>query len=165
MEDVMYNPEVLAQPFKRNLWVLNRQVEGLTHADSLHQPEPRGNCLNYLLGHLMIGRDKVLDMLGKEKLLCEDEKTRYDSDVEPITGDGEGVINFERLLDMMSESTGLIEEALKKHTPEDMEQEVEVGQNTATLGYWIEFFGWHDTYHIGQTEYLRQLAGTDDKVI
>ena len=29
----------------------------------------------------------------------------------------------------------------------------------------LMFNAWHESYHTGQAEYLRQLAGTDDKVI
>lgn len=161
----MYDPEKLAVPNKRNLWVLGKQSEGLTHADSLLQPEPRGNCFNYVLGHLLTSRDHVLEELGVEKLLSEEAKAIYDSEMEPITGDGEGVIKFERLLELYKQSTELIEEALKGFTPEDLERQVKWGKGDVTLGYLVDFFGWHDTYHIGQTEYLRQLAGTDDKVI
>ena len=32
-------------------------------------------------------------------------------------------------------------------------------------GEQIAFSNWHETYHVGQLELLRQLAGKDDKVI
>jgi uncharacterized damage-inducible protein DinB len=33
------------------------------------------------------------------------------------------------------------------------------------LAEWLMFFYFHDTYHTGQTEILRQAAGRDDKII
>jgi|GEM_PF-5021639 len=33
------------------------------------------------------------------------------------------------------------------------------------VGAQLSFLSWHETYHTGQTEYLRQLAGKDDQVI
>jgi hypothetical protein len=34
-----------------------------------------------------------------------------------------------------------------------------------TAGQQIRFSHWHETYHVGQLELLRQLAGKNDKVI
>ena len=34
--------------FKTNHYILNRQIEGLTHEDSLLQLPFRGNCLNWV---------------------------------------------------------------------------------------------------------------------
>ena len=34
-----------------------------------------------------------------------------------------------------------------------------------SLGEQLSFLSWHETYHVGQTEALRQLAGKNDKVI
>jgi uncharacterized damage-inducible protein DinB len=161
----MHNLEVLANIYKRNDWVLTRQAQDLSHADSLLQPEPRGNCLNYILGHILVGRDRVAGFLGLEPLLSEVEKARYDTDGEPVTGDEEGVVELSRLMEMLTESTARIGEALKALDPKELEREETLGESPGTLGSWIEFFGWHDTYHVGQTEYLRQLAGMDDKVI
>ena len=161
----MHDPDVLANVYKRNDWVLARQTEGLSHADSLIQPEPRGNCLNYILGHMLVGRDRVAGFLGLEPLLSEAEKARYDTDSEPLTGAEEGVVELSRLMEMLIESTVRIREALEALDPKELERAETLGESPGTLGSWIEFFGWHDTYHAGQTEYLRQLAGTDDKVI
>ena len=33
------------------------------------------------------------------------------------------------------------------------------------LGSWLQASLWHETYHIGSTEILRQLAGKDDQVL
>jgi uncharacterized damage-inducible protein DinB len=34
-----------------------------------------------------------------------------------------------------------------------------------TTAEFLHFLLWHETYHAGQTELLRQLSGTNDKVI
>jgi len=33
------------------------------------------------------------------------------------------------------------------------------------VGFWLFFLYFHDSYHVGQTEILRQATGTDDKII
>ena len=161
----MHDVQVLANVFRRNMWVIDRQADGLSHSDSLLQPESRGNCLNYVLGHMMSSRETVMRMLGLEPMMTPEERTRYGSDTDPIAEDGEGVVPLARLLELLTTSTERIIESVEKLSPQDLEMEVQLGQSTATLGQRLEFFGWHEAYHVGQTEYLRQLAGTDDKVI
>jgi uncharacterized damage-inducible protein DinB len=160
----MYDPEVLANVYTRNQWVINQQTKGLTHADSLLQPDRRGNCLNFVLGHILVHREKIMQMLDLEPLLTESQFKRYDFDADPVLEDGPEIIPLEDQLALLEKSTSLLVEAIKPLTQSDLEREVTLGSSTATLGQRIEFFSWHDTYHVGQTEYLRQLA-VDDKVI
>ena len=56
----------------------------------------------------------------------------------------------------------------------DLEKETEVSLQRAApyrdraekeIAYWIFFLYFHDSYHVGQTEILRQAAGKDDKII
>ncbi|MBN2043581.1 MAG: DinB family protein [Anaerolineales bacterium] len=161
----MHDPEVLANVFSRNQWVIGEQTKGLTHADSLLQPEPRGNCLNFILGHMLVHREKVMEMLDLKPLLTKEQFQRYDFGADPVLEDGPKLIQLDELLAMLEKSAAMLVEAVKALAPDDLERDVKLGSNTATLAQRIEFFGWHDTYHAGQTEYLRQLAGTDDKVV
>lgn len=161
----MHDVKVLANVFKRNTMVTGRQVEGLTHADSLLQPDFRGNCLNYVLGHIVVHREKVMEMLGLTPIMDPTSRALYDYGSDPITEDVEGVLELDELMDLLSQMNELITSAVKDLTAEALVREVKLGESSATLGQRLEFFGWHEAYHVGQTEYLRQLAGTDDKVI
>jgi len=162
---MVYDGKVLANVFKRNKMVIDRQVKDLSHEDSLLQPEVRGNCLNFILGHLIVYRESMHKMLGLPEIVSGEEIDRYDHGAEPILGDERGVMRLERLLAMLEQSTDIIIEALEKLPADELEKEVKIGESSSTLGQRLEFQGWHETYHVGQTEYLRQLAGTDDKVI
>jgi len=46
---------------------------------------------------------------------------------------------------------------------DDLEQLIP--DSDRTIAERLRFLMWHETYHVGQTEYLRQLAGKGDKVI
>jgi len=48
---------------------------------------------------------------------------------------------------------------------EELAREVQSFLGTTTLGQLTFFLCWHESYHTGQTEALRQLAGKNDKVI
>ncbi|MEM8861967.1 MAG: hypothetical protein AAGD96_26900, partial [Chloroflexota bacterium] len=45
------------------------------------------------------------------------------------------------------------------------QQLVEKDERERTVAERLLFLAWHEGYHVGQTEYLRQLAGKDDKII
>ena len=44
--------------------ILTRNLAGITHEESLRSPEPGGNSLNWVLGHLLFYRNKMLGLLG-----------------------------------------------------------------------------------------------------
>lgn len=156
--------EQLAEAFARNVRVLGRQVAGLTHADSLLQPPMRGNCLNWVLGHIAVHRDFILEAMGQAKILGDAPLARYDIESPPVLDDDEGVLPLETLLDAINRAQTAIAAALERATAADLAA-VAPGSEPATVAEQVFFLYWHETYHVGQTEHLRQLAGTDDKVI
>jgi uncharacterized damage-inducible protein DinB len=160
----MLTTQNLADAFANNTRVLAMQTEGLTHSDSLLQPAPRGNCLNWVLGHIAIYRGYILETLGEEKILDDETTARYDYGSEPVLGEEEGVLSLETLLDAINQGQERIAAALARSTPESLEQVV-AGREPSTVAARVFYLYFHETYHVGQTEFLRQLAGTDDKVI
>jgi uncharacterized damage-inducible protein DinB len=161
----MFDGADLADAFARNIRVIKMQTTGLTHADSLLQPTARGNCLNWVLGHLLNNRNRVLQALGEEPVAAEAEMAHYLTDSEPVTGDEQGVWALESLLDALGRAQERIAGVLHRATPAELAKEIEIGERKMTVGQRVFFFYFHETYHVGQTELLRQLAGTDDKVI
>ncbi len=154
----------LADAFARNARLIAGQVAGLTHADSLIQPPARGNCLNWVLGHIAVHRDYILQTLGKDGILGEAAAARYDRGSEPILADGDGVLPLASLLAAIDQAQGDITATLAHVTAADLVKEARKGE-PPTVAHQISFLFWHETYHVGQTEFLRQLAGTDDQVI
>ncbi len=155
----------LAKDYKRNATIIKWQADGLSHADSLIQTPYRINCLNWVLGHIAEGRDDVLEMVGAERVGEPGELDRYLRESEPILEDGPGVVPLARLLEIINETQerldvtlgGLSEAELAVGTIED--------ERTTTLAGRVHFAYFHDTYHTGQTELLRQVAGKNDHII
>lgn len=54
---------------ERNLNIVKSQTQGLSHADSLLQLPFRGNCMNWVLGHIATTRNAMLQFLGEEAIL------------------------------------------------------------------------------------------------
>jgi uncharacterized damage-inducible protein DinB len=161
----MIDPQMLAEAFARNAWILERQVEGLSHEDSLLQTPYNINCLNWVLGHILGGRDHVLEVLGEEPVMSNDERARYARESEPVTGDGPHVLLLPRMTELLRIGQGRLESAFGEMSHDDLLAGTTWGEATMTLGALIHFRYFHDSYHTGQTDLLRQVAGTDDAII
>jgi hypothetical protein len=118
-----------------------------------------------VLGHIAVNRDNILSLLGEEPLLTEAQAARYRRESEPITGDDEDIIQLEVLLDILGRGQEIISRVMSGLSEDDLAREIQVGETTVSLGARLFGFYFHDTYHTGQTDLLRQVAGTDDKII
>jgi uncharacterized protein YciI len=156
--------EALGQSFGVNGQVIRMQADGLTHAESLLQLPFRGNCFNWVAGHILANRNRVVDLLGEVPFWGEEEISRYARGSEPIASEGQA-LPLERLLKDLERSQELIEAGLARVTPQEMAAGPAGGGQDPTLGELLVGLHWHETYHVGQLEILRQLAGKDDAVI
>ena len=161
----MLDTEDMIGAFERNAKVIQMQTQGLSHEQCLLQLPFRGNCMNWVLGHIAVTRNDVLKVLGEKPVLSEREVARYRHGSEPVLADGEDVAKLKRLLDVLEHSQERIAAALKRLGPEDLAEEVESHLGVTTRAQRLLFLYFHDTYHTAQTELLRQLAGMNDKMI
>ncbi len=161
----MIDREQLIRAFAFNVAGAKQQTAGLTHEQSLLQLPFRGNCMNWVLGHLVENRSAILVNLGQSPIMTEAEARRYGYGSEPVTCEGEDVLRMEDLLGRFERAQGLIADALRKATPELLAQEVHFIGRTMSMAERLFFQYYHETYHLGQLEQLRQLAGTNDKVV
>jgi hypothetical protein len=76
------------------------------------QPPFRGNCMNWVLGHIAYNRGPVLDALRVECLPERDGLARYARESEAITGDDEGVLPLDELLATLDKLQARTGEAL-----------------------------------------------------
>jgi uncharacterized damage-inducible protein DinB len=151
--------------FDRNIRVIQMQTEGLSQVDSLLQMPFRANCMNWVVGHILTNRDSILESLGEKPLLRDQEIEVYNRESIPIVEDTAGVIPLEKMLELLTCGQERIAAVLAGMDTEEFSKEIQVGEHMRTLGERLFFLYFHETYHVGQTEILRQLAGKDDKVI
>lgn len=158
----MITKEDLIGALARNTGIVKQQTEGLDHADSCKQLPFPGNCLNWVVGHILDSRNSVLQQLGQEPILAEAEAARYGYGSEPVCADGDDVIPLERMVELMDASQEAIAAALGSSSEEDLGREVDSFMGTIPVGRLVFFLYWHETYHAGQTEQLRELALAED---
>ena len=162
----MLEPADLVKAYERNTRILELHAEGLSHEDSLAQTEFNINCMNWTVGHIVWYRDVLLEFLGEsDRTIPADRAKRYAQESEPIIEDGPDVIAFADLLGFARQSQEHITRVLGAMTADDLAQERTEGDRTRKLSSVVHFNYFHDTYHAGQTEILRQVAGANDKTI
>jgi hypothetical protein len=160
---------VTIQDFLRMLSIeqslVQNQTQGLTQADTLVQPQPSGNCMNWVLGHTLENQITMLQLLGGEAPIPETDLAIYQRESAPIRADGPGVLPIERLLEYHKQVKEALVARLTGMQDADFDQEVPFRERTTTLGWRVFFLYFHYTYHVGQLELLRQLAGKTEKLI
>jgi hypothetical protein len=162
----MISVNELSAFYDRNVQIVMMQAEGLTHQESLIQLPFRSNCFNWVAGHLLSNRCNILKLLGAEELRPDLDIARYDRESNPVLEDGEDVIPLEELIPLLEEAQAKLAAALEKETDETLQRSASYRDRAEqTVAYWLLFLFFHDSYHVGQTEILRQAAGTDDKII
>jgi len=159
----MINSQDLSNAFARNVAILKMQTDGLTDEDCMRQL-PHGNCLNWVIGHIASNRDGVLETLGEPPLMGS-YGVRYKRDSDPVTQADEGTMTLEELLTWLDRSQERIAAALSKMDEAALAREYTIRAQKTTVGQRAFFLYFHETYHVGQAELFRQLAGKDDKII
>ena len=151
------------QTLDRHQWIIKAQAGELSHSDSLLQLPFRGNCFNWILGHVLVHRDIMLELLGESTLLGPKEHKLYGIESEPLTTEDDAV-DFDQLLETARLSARELRDAIS-NASEDLFSSIFNEERGMTIQDRVEFLIWHETYHLGQLEILRQLAGKNDAVI
>jgi hypothetical protein len=151
----------LSQMFGFTQRTLKANVEGLSHEDSLVQPPPGGNCANWILGHILFHRNVILDAMGEPRAWTDAGAARYDRGSEAITGEAEGVVRMEVLLELLGTSYDRLVVAIGRVDAERLEQP---GPVRGTLGQWLSFLALHEMYHSGQLGLVRRIAGKEGAI-
>ncbi len=145
--------------------LIKSQAEGLTHAESLVQPRPSGNCMNWVLGHLLESQVSLLTALGGESPIDPAQLAISKRESAPIIGDAPGVLHIGVLLKGLDEVNAAIVARLAEMSDADFERQVPQGERMVSLGWRLLFLEFHYTYHVGQLEQLRQMAGHSEKIV
>ena len=100
----MTTTDKLIQSFATTGRIIHMQAEGLSHEQMMIQPPFRGNCFNWVVGHIATNRDQALRLLGVEPLFNEAEAALYQTGSDPMTA-AETAIDSQRLLQTIDKVT------------------------------------------------------------
>ena len=163
---VLKEIEVLRHQARATQAVLRRNAEGLTQEESLIQPSPGGNCLNWVVGHLVCVYNDVLPLLGQEPVMEKGAIKRYDRGAPPLRDAGEA-LELRDLLTAFDEATeryaaglaGLDAEALDRKAPFSPSKDP-----NETVRSLLSVVNFHQAYHTGQAGLLRRIAGKEGAI-
>jgi uncharacterized damage-inducible protein DinB len=114
----------------------------------------------------LTNRCNILNLLDGEDLRPELDLDHYERDSQPITENEQGVIPLKDLIKYLEDTQKRMEAVLEQETEESLQRTTPYRDRPERpVAYWLFFLFFHDSYHTGQTEILRQAAGTDDKII
>jgi DinB superfamily len=135
---------------------LERNLDGLTDAEALVAPAPGGNCVNWLVGHILLTRNGVHALLGLEpaweaSLPSSDPYRRGSSGPLP-----DGVPTLAMLRAARERSQTQVLERLQRVGAERL---TERASETMTVAERLGFLGFHEAYHVGQAGLSRRLLG------
>ena len=151
--------KMLAIQFDMNARSVDLNTEGVTHQDSLFQPAPGGNCVNWVVGHIVASRNSVHKLLGLAPAWKEGAD-RYDRGSQPIT-DPADAEPLDIVLERFRASQTAVAGALEAADDADMSAAVDDGK---PLGAQLAFLAFHESYHVGQLGILRRLLGRDPAI-
>ncbi len=146
-------------------YVIAGNTEGVTHEESLRQPTPAGNCLNWIAGHILATRNTILRIVGEAPFLDELEARPYRRGSSPISA-GASCTDFERLRDGLRKTSETIVGELAAMDEPAMEEVLDPGGVPAKLerptrAALLTLLLFHESYHAGQLGTGRRLLGKE----
>lgn len=153
--------EILKKQFSFCHYLLRANLEGISHEASLVRPQPAGNCLNWIVGHIVSSRSSFLPLLGQEAVWSSEKADPYKRDSDP-TSDGFAPIAIEEILGDLDRSQELLLAGLPSLTQKRQLEPSPVNpfhQKEETIGGLFAGLAFHEAYHVGQTGILRRMAG------
>jgi len=146
--------------------VVRLNTEGVTQEESLLQPEPAGNCLNWVVGHLVAIYERALPVLGQQPVMEPGAMARYDRGSPPLR-DPAQAIRLGDLLDAWDEASRRVDAGLAGLDPATLGAPAPFspgGDPGETMRSLLATVLFHQGYHAGQTGILRRLAGREGAI-
>jgi len=155
--------QTLSVQFVYTAWVFTKTLDGITHEESLTQPAPAGNCLNWVAGHVVATRMGILELLGEAPTWDDRWRERYrrGSDAVRDAGDAAGIAEIVRAFRVAQDP---LMKALPGLTPDRLDAPAPFSPGDdpdETVGSLLATLVFHESYHCGQLGILRRLLGKD----
>ncbi len=138
---------------------IHRNLQGVSHEESLLRPQPAGNSANWIVGHIVASRSRLLTALGETGVLADERIAPYrrGSDGGVETG-----LPLQDLVDAFERSQPLLIARLQRMTDAELEAKSPISSPAgpdATFGAALSAMVFHEAYHVGQLGIARRLIG------
>jgi hypothetical protein len=153
----MIHPQALCKLFCYNFALIQEQIQDVTHEQSLVAPPFGGNCINWLVGHIISSRMRALSLIGKPVFWSDAQRAPYRSGSAAITATTVGIIPFSQLFHDLNQSQQYLLNGLEQLQYDDLCQPS--GYQDNTIGDSLAYYHFHEAHHAGQIVYLAPLLG------
>jgi uncharacterized damage-inducible protein DinB len=141
--------------------MVRMNTDQISDEESLIQPQPAGNCLNWVLGHLLTTYNSSLPLLGQPRVAEPEELAHYARGSEPITGASEA-LPLHRLGELWNLAADRFDAGLATLSADRLREPSAfspTGNPNETIGSLLVTVLFHQSYHSGQLGLLRRLTG------
>ena len=136
--------DTIVDHFSVSYRIGHRNLGGISHDESLVNPEKAGNNIHWVVRHIVHTRDRFLPSLGQRPVL---------------TGDS---LRLEELIAAWGESQDRLVTGLRALTEEQLESDAPFNPGGGPVGKLSPFLitaTFHESYHVGQIGILRRILG------
>ncbi len=157
--------KTLLRMYRLSHGALRMNLDEIDHDDSLVQPQPAGNCINWVIAHILAVRDQMFGLIGLAPVLGE-AGVRFGRSSEPLC-DGREALPLPELLSAMDTSQQRLEAALGAMTEEQLAAAFDGARlpgRPTNVAEMLAFFHFHESYHVGQVGLLRRVAGKEGAI-
>jgi hypothetical protein len=160
------NATDLVKMYEFSYGAINRNLEGLSHAESVVVPRPSGNCLNWVLGHVILSRGLLLTLTGGTPVLIAGQAEPYKRG--SLCGAVDGLLDLATLRGLLADSQEQLIPGLAAMSDDTLARPVPEPHNrpplTASIADAFTRLHYHESYHNGQIGLLRRIAGKDGAI-
>lgn len=136
---------------------IKMKTEGLTHADSMKQLPFPANCMNWNIGHIMVYREEYLGVIEGVRGADPAEFAIYGAGSEPLS-DSARAIPLDILIERIYASSERLKRVFQSLPPEKLSESHQSHAGNTLDDYLHFYVVFHEAYHLGQLEILRELA-------
>ncbi len=137
-------------------------VDGISHEQSLLGPQSGGNCLNWVVGHLVLARQTWLSVvLGMAPPLDPARLERYKRGSSPLE-DGTLALPLPEMVELFDRSLQPLLAGMAQLTPQRLAEKAPFSPGndpSETVGSLVAKLCLHEAYHVGQLGLQRRLLG------
>lgn len=142
-------------------YVVNQNLDGISHEDSLKVPAEGGNCCNWIMGHVVRSRNQAIQLLGIPSSIDE---SKYEVYTDAPLADPSKAVRFEDIVASFRAMQPRFIEGLQNLSSDEAAKPAPfspAGNPNETVGSLMGAFVFHETYHVGQTGVLRRITGKE----
>jgi uncharacterized damage-inducible protein DinB len=153
--------EVLRHQARVTQRVMRLNVEGISHEESLIQPQPAGNCLNWVIGHLVFAYELIFPLLGQKPVMGEGRLKPYARHSSPLKDSAEAV-PLQELLAAFDKASERVDAGLAGLATKKLDEPAPYSPTNdpkETVRSLLASISFHQAYHAGQTGLLRRVVG------